>query len=181
MLGAQGPLGPVGERGYVGVLGHYGPVGNIGALGPDGVGGPDGKWKKDKYFCPGGQTDTMRLTDCTKTGCRLEVLFEDDWGTVCSSGFTEQSGDTVCKGLGFWEGGVMKRDMGGGNGPIWLMDVRTLPPPPPLTPLGYVVLCYPSKTRWKAPCLDFGCLPPTTRYSLPCVSTWRCCSSRRVE
>jgi len=126
MLGAQGPLGPDGKRGFVGLNGYHGPLGPIGGLGTDGVAGPDGDWKKDSYFCPGGQTDTMRLTGCTKKGCRLEVIFEDDWGSVCSSGFTEQSGDTVCKALGFWEGGQTEKDLGGGTGPIWLMDVRTL-------------------------------------------------------
>lgn len=122
-VGKEGPLGRRGDRGKIGILGPKGAVGHIGEIGAEGVDGQNAKWKKDQYYCPGGQTDTMRLTDCTKTGCRLETIFENEWGSICSSGFTEQSADTVCKALGFWEGGELQKDFGGGTGPIWLTDV----------------------------------------------------------
>ena len=66
----------------------------------------------------------MKLTGCTKRGCRLEVKFEDEWGSICSAGFTEQSADTLCKALGFVYGGEMVKNYGGGAGQIWLEDVR---------------------------------------------------------
>ncbi len=65
----------------------------------------------------------MRLVDCSNKGCRLETLFENEWGTVCSNGFNEQDAVTLCKAFGFPEGGAAVPNLGGGKGVIWLDDV----------------------------------------------------------
>lgn len=54
--------------------------------------------------------------------CRLEVSHDNQWGTVCDSGFTDTSASVVCKSLGFKKGGLSRR-AGGGRGMIWLSNV----------------------------------------------------------
>ena len=63
--------------------------------------------------------------DCDERSCRLEVLYNDDWGTVCDWGFTASSAQVVCRGLGFVGGGEANR-FGGpkGTGSIWLSNVH---------------------------------------------------------
>lgn len=132
--GRQGETGPNGQNGVTGPPGNDGQRGVMGTQGIGGVGGPpgpfgeDGKtlggdtWKNSHYFCPGGGTDYARLTNCGPGSCLLETNYNGDWGTVCDAGFTATSAITVCKSLGFAEGGVAKRH-GDGKGPIWLSFV----------------------------------------------------------
>ena len=120
----QGPQGKGGPKGKWGVNGIKGIEGDTGNRGVDGSMGVTTDFRAAAYFCPEGATSTMRLTGCTKKGCRLEVKFEDEWGSICSSGFTEQSADTMCKALGFVFGGERVMNYGGGQGQIWLEDVR---------------------------------------------------------
>ena len=101
-------------------------VGIRGGMGPIGTAGPQGlseKWSGSAYFCPEGQTKTMRLRDCTVHGCRLEVLFEKEWGSVCSGGIKAPTAETLCKALGFTLGGKLVPHYGGGKGEIWLDEV----------------------------------------------------------
>jgi len=77
----------------------------------------------------------LRLVDCSRFACRLEVLHEDQWGSVCEKGFTDGSAEMVCKSLGFSEGGDGKpgcslqtkygqcEENKMGSGPIWLSHV----------------------------------------------------------
>ena len=65
----------------------------------------------------------MRLNDCSVRGCRLEVLFESEWGTVCSAGIGADTADTLCKAFGFTLGGKPVPRYGGGKSVIWLDDV----------------------------------------------------------
>jgi hypothetical protein len=120
----QGPEGKEGPEGLWGLKGIEGPTGGTGVRGEAGTRGITTEYRASSYFCPDGATETMRLTGCTKRGCRLEVKFEDTWGSVCSSGFTEQSADTLCTAMGFEYGGEMVKNYGGGTGEIWLEDVR---------------------------------------------------------
>ncbi|RDD36431.1 Deleted in malignant brain tumors 1 protein, partial [Trichoplax sp. H2] len=58
---------------------------------------------------------------------RLEVKYNNTWGTVCQNGFTLQSAHIVCQQLGFENGAIAFVDgisYGPGNGPIWLSNVR---------------------------------------------------------
>ena len=89
--------------------------------GPDGFAG---SWTAGKYMCPGAGTETMRMVDCDASGCRLEVKFEDEWGSVCSRGFAEITGEQVCKMLGFHRGGTAILNKGGGRDMVWLANVK---------------------------------------------------------
>eukprot|EP00960_Hanusia_phi_P050765 760407-Hanusia_phi.AAC.2 len=132
--GPQGLSGPSGEAGLEGAIGPKGPRGPKGVFGIKGISGragPDGlqgdaqvteTWRPSRYFCPGAGNHYTRLVDCNTGSCRLEVNYNGNWGTVCSRGFTAESATTVCKGLGFPEGGVARR-RGGGTGHIWLSNV----------------------------------------------------------
>jgi hypothetical protein len=75
-------------------------------------------------MCPAAATETMQLTDCSPSGCRLEVKFEDEWGSVCSRGFNEITGEQVCKMLGFHRGGMVMPNKGGGSNMVWLFNVK---------------------------------------------------------
>ena len=97
--------------------------GGVGALGIPGQQGLSEKWKGSAYFCPEGRTKTMKLADCSIRGCRLEVLFENEWGTVCSGGIGAETAETLCKALGFTLGGKVVSQYGGGKGEIWLDEV----------------------------------------------------------
>jgi hypothetical protein len=77
----------------------------------------------------------MRLVDCSRFACRLEVLHDEKWGTVCEKGFTEGSAEMVCRALGFAAGGEAKvacamqtkygecKENTQVSGPIWLSHV----------------------------------------------------------
>ena len=57
---------------------------------------------------------------------RLEILYNNTWGTVCHDGFTMQSANVVCKQLGFYKGAANFYGgavYGPGNGTIWLTNV----------------------------------------------------------
>lgn len=84
--------------------------------------------------CPGIETPDMRLVDCNKEVCRLEVKHEGKWGTVCDNGFTDLSALTVCKLMGYPKGTFKQlcstvgkygscADNRKGGGPIWLDQV----------------------------------------------------------
>ncbi|KAJ8025368.1 Lysyl oxidase-like 4 [Holothuria leucospilota] len=57
---------------------------------------------------------------------RVEVFYRRQWGTVCSRGFSKESGNVLCREMGF---GTVREiinngSMGQGVGPIWLWDMR---------------------------------------------------------
>ena len=54
---------------------------------------------------------------------RIEVLYADVWGTVCSDSFTISSANVVCRELGF-VGVVQIESFGPGTGQIWLDEVQ---------------------------------------------------------
>ena len=111
-----------GVPGPPGMLGHFGSTGLRGSAGSEGDAGQTAKWGKPEYDCPESATDTMRLQDCSPRGCRLEVRFEDVWGTVCSAGWANSNGAVLCRALGFSGGGERTRARGGA-GQVWLQDV----------------------------------------------------------
>jgi len=87
--------------------------------------GPKGvrKCKSDFDNCPDATTDWARLRECNYKTCRLDVKYDNKWGTVCDAGFTDLAAGVVCKSLGFAAGGMARR-AGGGRGPIWLDNVQ---------------------------------------------------------
>ena len=88
------------------------------------------------YFprCPEYHGDQMRLVDCNRHVCRLEVMHLHEWGTVCDNGFTDKNAEFVCKMMGFSRG-LFKQMCAtngdfascaantGGEGRVWLDDV----------------------------------------------------------
>eukprot|EP00960_Hanusia_phi_P062611 765213-Hanusia_phi.AAC.2 len=137
-MGAPGPqgfpgqIGPPGQRGEPGALGKVGIEGRLGPPGIpgiDGIPGPEGpagareKWTPSKYDCPAALTDTMRLVDCSSRGCRLEVLFEDEWGSVCGKGLSTETAGNICSMFGFRNMATVNPKKGGGSGMVWLSDV----------------------------------------------------------
>jgi hypothetical protein len=144
--GPDGPVGPSGPPGAMGLNGNTGKAGEAGIPGEGGIPGNQGiaggtgveglpgsndEWESTGYDCPPGATKTMRLRHCNRKGCRLETYFAGEWGNICDKGFTDKSAQTVCKALGFTEGGRRYKGAGGfGTGRahlgerIWLKDVR---------------------------------------------------------
>jgi len=56
---------------------------------------------------------------------RLEVLYNDTWGTVCGEGFTHVAAGVVCHMLGYGRAGrIINNRNGAGNGKIWLDGVQ---------------------------------------------------------
>ena len=104
------------------MVGTSGIVGSKGMGGSDGEGGSTEDWKSRGYDCPESATDTMRLKDCSWRGCRLEVRFENTWGTVCDYGWSSHNAPVLCRALGFSGGGAKTRATGG-SGKVWLQDV----------------------------------------------------------
>ena len=58
---------------------------------------------------------------------RVEILYEDTWGTVCQDYWGNNDARVICRQLGFPEGGDHRATAGGyfgqGTGPIWFDDV----------------------------------------------------------
>ena len=61
---------------------------------------------------------------------RIEVFFNNVWGSVCMNGFNEKEAGVVCRQLGFPSSNAqIKRSdaaFGVGSGPIWLSNVQCL-------------------------------------------------------
>ena len=71
---------------------------------------------------------TARLVDCNEDKCcRIEVLHEDEWGTVCDDS-DDENGPSIaavaCRQAGCPGLGTMQHEFGGGEGKIWLDDVE---------------------------------------------------------
>ena len=57
---------------------------------------------------------------------RVEVYFNNQWGTVCQYGWSHEDAQVICRQLGYPEGNhqaVRYNPFGEGTGPIWLDDV----------------------------------------------------------
>ncbi|KAJ1466223.1 SRCR-like domain-containing protein, partial [Baffinella frigidus] len=63
------------------------------------------------------------MSDCAGGCCRIEIFYNDQWGTICDDEVTERVAQVVCIQLGFTSQGAEIRTVGGGGGPIWLDGV----------------------------------------------------------
>ena len=44
----------------------------------------------------------IRLVNGTTSASgRIELFYQDEWGTVCDDSFDQNAGDMICKALGF--------------------------------------------------------------------------------
>jgi hypothetical protein len=123
-VGAPGNRGVRGTRGATGTAGHAGPAGPTGPRGLVGPRGPKGKRGElgpqghepgvymatlrrpslssfNPSLCPDGDNGIVRLAACTSKACRLEVLHQDHWGSVCDDKFTHTNARVVCSSLGY--------------------------------------------------------------------------------
>ena len=71
-----------------------------------------------------GDDITLRLSDGGEAYGRVEVLYEDIWGTVCHNGFDKNDVNVICHQLGFprnaGHGYKGYAEFGHGPGPILL-------------------------------------------------------------
>jgi len=123
--GPPGPRGPRGKSGKPGSRGKPGPKGGAGLPGPAGALGPRGSGLE---ACPGGDSAHTRLRDCNTVGCRVEVLHEGKWGSVCGDSFSTMDARVVCASMGMRSGQAVK-EFGGkfnnaGSGKVWLSGVK---------------------------------------------------------
>jgi len=66
------------------------------------------------------------LVDCQGECCRLNVMWNNVYGSICDDGFTDQNAFVACRQLGF-SGGRRRLGFGGGQGNIWLSGVSCTP------------------------------------------------------
>jgi hypothetical protein len=55
------------------------------------------KCSSDFPFCKDASSDWARLRECTQKACRLDVKYDNKWGTVCDDGFDDKAATVVCK------------------------------------------------------------------------------------
>lgn len=66
---------------------------------------------------------TVRLVGgSSSSDGRVEILYNNEWGTICDDGFYDHDAAVVCRQLGF-TGGQAIQAFGSGTGTIWLDDV----------------------------------------------------------
>jgi len=131
--GAAGHAGRAGATGHKGLLGTRGPTGKRGELGPQGhePGVYMATLKRPSLssfnpsLCPDGDNGVVRLASCSNKACRLEVLHQDHWGSVCDDKFTHVNARVVCSSLGYpAHRAEALHELGGGTGRVWLDDVE---------------------------------------------------------
>ena len=74
-----------------------------------------------------GHTLTVRLSGGTQPNeGRVEVYFNNTWGTICDNSWDIYDANTVCRTLGYSYALLARRSSyyGEGSGPIWLDNVQ---------------------------------------------------------
>lgn len=139
--GEPGPAGPPGEKGDTGVPGQTGTVGVPGAKGEKGDTGDAGPpGATGLTGPPGGQAPpgvpgekgekgdaaprdlNVRLVPGPMRG-RVEVKYNNIWGTVCDDNFDTVDGKVICKMLGY-QAALATFKAPPGTGAIWLDELR---------------------------------------------------------
>ena len=71
------------------------------------------------------QSGTVRLVDGATCNCgRVEVFYNDEWGTICDDNWEESDATVVCKQLGYERGSQSNEtEFEFGEGPVWLDDL----------------------------------------------------------
>ncbi|XP_045560628.1 macrophage receptor MARCO isoform X2 [Salmo salar] len=112
--GEPGPIGPEGPRGPAGVNGTRGPAGIPGLPGSPGSQGPRGE--------KGESAANVRIVGGGTRG-RVEVMWLNQWGTVCDDSFDTLDGTVLCKMLGYQRASSVYT-ASPGVGKIWFDDLR---------------------------------------------------------
>ncbi|XP_038277954.1 macrophage receptor MARCO isoform X5 [Dermochelys coriacea] len=107
---SSGSPGPKGEPGMKGAKGDMGPRGPPGSKG-------DRAEPGQHYSHP-----SIRLNGTAREG-RVEIRYQEKWGTICDDGWDERDGTVVCKMLGYSHA-VRIMTAPPGSGQIWLDDVE---------------------------------------------------------
>jgi len=82
-------------------------------------------WRWQTLSCQAGNNGAVRLVGCTSVACRLEVQYQQQWGTVCDDSFSDADAAVACRSLGLpTAGAVQRQSFGGGSGPIWMDEVN---------------------------------------------------------
>jgi hypothetical protein len=71
-----------------------------------------------------GGASLLRLSGGSADEGRLEVLYNDVWGTVCNHQFDHNDALVACRHLGFSSGFKSSNQFGPGTGNIWLDDLQ---------------------------------------------------------
>ncbi|XP_009302680.1 macrophage receptor MARCO isoform X5 [Danio rerio] len=127
-VGLQGPTGQQGQKGSQGVPGVPGARGANGEKGDRGLSGQKGdqgpKGEKGDAGAKGasGGSQVVRLVGSSTRG-RVEVFYQNVWGTVCDDSFDNLDALVVCRMLGFQRSTQVYTD-GSGSGRIWLDELR---------------------------------------------------------
>ncbi|KAJ8034690.1 hypothetical protein HOLleu_21636 [Holothuria leucospilota] len=78
-------------------------------------------------LCKENYTSNTRLVNgLSNSSGRIEILFNGEWGTVCSDNWTIVNAHVVCRQLGYPSAVITYRNafFGGGSGIVWLRNVR---------------------------------------------------------
>jgi hypothetical protein len=62
----------------------------------------------------------IRLSGGTSSRGRLEIFYNDQWGTICDDAFDMNDAQVACRQLGFSSAVAQIQNFGGGEGQIWL-------------------------------------------------------------
>ncbi|CAN2388638.1 Macrophage scavenger receptor [Pristimantis euphronides] len=125
----QGPPGPKGEKGVGGSVGLPGYRGAKGEKGQKGEScGTESAIQATPSTAPSDskKSDIRLVGGTTPNEGRVEVLYLEQWGTVCNDHWDVKDGQVVCRMLGYSGVAyvVVDQRFGPGSGPIWMDDVH---------------------------------------------------------
>ena len=71
---------------------------------------------------PGIATGSIRLSGNSLSAGRVEIFYDNQWGTICDEGWEMNDANVVCRQLGFprASGAFRGAHHGQGTGPIWM-------------------------------------------------------------
>lgn len=122
--GHPGSRGTKGEQGKASIIpgprgekGDQGQKGSKGEPGSPGIQGPKGEMGKT-----GGVSENIRLVGGSKRG-RVEIFYNEQWGTICDDAWDLNDGTVVCRMLGF-QSAIDAFTALPGSGKIWLDDME---------------------------------------------------------
>ena len=85
-------------------------------------------WVRCEPVVDGEQGDLRLVGGAVPSEGRLEILHQNEWGTVCDDDFDALDADVACRQLGYVSAetffGFQRHSFGLGTGPIWLDNLR---------------------------------------------------------